>query len=87
MKRPPRKHKQGAVTKGKLEFEVTLHFKFWPSGWAGNDHMAFDWAYRALNALIDLPIWQFRMEESVKVGAIRWRRPGETWQRWKRPVR
>lgn len=87
MKRPKRTYPQGEVTQGKVEFEVTLHFKFWPAGWAGNDRHCFDWCWRALNAVLDLPIWHFRIEETVKVGAIRWRRPGETWQRWHRPVR
>lgn len=87
MRRPKKQYGQWEKTKGKLEFEVTLHFKFFPAGWAGNDHHAFDWGFRALKALLDLPIWNFRIDESVKVGAIRWRRPGETWQRWKRPVR
>jgi hypothetical protein len=87
MKRPKQKYAQGEQTKGMLQFEVTLHFTLYPSGWAGNDEHAFKWPFRALKALLDLPIWDFRVTEKVKIGEIRWRRPGETWQRWKRPVR
>lgn len=84
MKRPRKRYPQGTRTAGSLEFEVTLKFKIRPAGFAGNDGWGFARVFHMLLDLIGLLRYVQFGDETAEIGQVRWRRPGETWQRWDR---
>lgn len=76
--------RDGQRTHGQLTFEVTLRFKVRAAGHPSNDSSMFNSAHHMLVDLLKLLKFVQRGDESAEIAAVRWRRPGETWQHnWK----